>query len=136
MEQVIPAIEAVVAERGGPQEFFEVNADGRLVNLFVAIDDATAAVAYVYLDGVLQAPAPPRTGASGFTFSSEDVEFDPDRVLARVADELPGSSITRFVLLGAPGPPLRLEAIVTSRQGGVIAVALAPDGEVLEVEPI
>lgn len=136
VDRIDDAVDAVVDELGPDVEFFEINADRMLVNLFVAVDAGTAAVAYVFLDGELQPPAPPRTGASGFTFGPDELEFDADRVLARITDELPGSTVTTFVLLGTPEGGVRREVLVQSRQGGVLAVEVGPDGAVLAVDPL
>ena len=51
--EIAPAIAALEAELGGPQQYFEINATPQLVNLFVA-DAATAAVTpFVYVGGSL-----------------------------------------------------------------------------------
>jgi hypothetical protein len=109
VSDIRPAIEAVEAELGAGQEFFEVTANEQVVNLFVAVDDATAAVPYVYLDGELQPPAPTLTGASGFTFTADAVDFDEDSILDAVSEELPESTIERVQHRGRRGwrRPLR-----------------------------
>ncbi len=134
--QIRPAIAAVEADLGGSQEYFEVNADGRLVNVFVATDDGATATAYVYLDGELGPPAPPREVAGGLTFDAQALDFDPGRVLTQVAEELPDSTIERFVVLGAATGVVRYEVLVQSRQGGRLAVIVGLDGSVLAVETL
>ena len=131
-----PAIEAVEAELGEGQQFFEVNATAQLVNLFVAVDDATSAVPYIFFDGVLQPPAPALAVESGFTFGADAVDFDTDTVLSSVADELPESTIEGFAIEGGDGGIVRYLVSTRSPQGGVLAVTVAPDGAVLEVDPL
>lgn len=133
VELIAPAVEAVEAELGGPQEYFEINADERLVNLFVAADDGSSVVPYLYLDGELQAPAPSQPVAQGVTFSFDAVEFDPDTVLDRVAVDLPTATLRRFVVLVGPEGAVRYEVFVQSVQGGQLAVLVTGDGEVLGV---
>ena len=53
IEDIGPALDAIEAELGAGQQFFEVNATPQLVNLFVAVDDATSAVPYIFVDGDL-----------------------------------------------------------------------------------
>jgi hypothetical protein len=136
VSDIRPAIEAVEAELGAGQEFFEVTANAQVVNLFVAVDDATAAVPYVYLDGELQPPAPTLTGASGFTFVADAVDFDEDSILDAVSEELPESTIEVFSIEGGDGGIVRYVALMRSDVGGVLEVTLAPDGAVLAVDPL
>ena len=131
-----PAIEAVEAELGAGQQFFEVNATAQLVNVFVAVDDATSAVPYIYFDGELQPPAPALAVESGFTFTADAVDFDADTVLDSIADELPESTIEGFAIEGGEGGIVRYLVSARSVQGGVLAVTVAPDGAVLEVDPL
>ena len=131
-----PAIEAIEAELGPNQEFFEITANKLVTNLFVAVDDATAAVPYVYLDGELQPPAPTLTGASGFTFTADDLDFDEDTVLDAVSEELTGSTIEAFSIEGGDGGVVRYVVSTLSPEGGRLDVTVASDGTVLEVDPL
>lgn len=131
-----PAIEAVEAELGAGQQYFEVTANELVTNLFVAVDDATAAVPYVYLDGELQPPAPKLTGASGFTFSADAVDFDEDAVLVSVGEELTDSMIEAFSIEGGAGGTVRYVVSTLSPEGGRLDVTVAPDGTVIEVDPL
>ena len=131
-----PAIEAVEAELGAGQQFFEVTANELVTNLFVAVDEATAAIPYVYLDGELQPPAPTLTGASGFTFSADAVDFDEDTVLDAVAEELTESTIEAFSIEAGAGGVVRYVVSTLSPEGGRLDVTVAADGTVLEVDPL
>ena len=134
--EIRPAIEAVEAELGAGQEFFEVTANELVVNLFVAVDGATAAVPYVYLDGELQPPAPALTGASGFTFTADAVDFDEDTVLDAVGEELTESTVEAFSIEGGDGGVVRYVVSTLSPEGGRLDVTVAADGTVLEVDPL
>jgi hypothetical protein len=131
-----PAIEAVEAELGAGQEYFEVTANQQVVNLFIAVDGATAAVPYVYLDGELQPPAPTLTGASGFTFTAAAVDFDEDTILDAVSEQLPASTIESLSIEGGEGGVVRYVVSTLSPEGGRLDVTVAPDGAVLEVDPV
>ncbi len=136
IDDIVPAIEAVEAELGAGQQFFEVNATAQLVNVFVATDEGTAALPYIYFDGELQPPAPALSVESGFTFAADAVDFDEDTVLDAVADELQASVIEGFAIEGGDGGIVRYLVSTRSPQGGVLAVTVAPDGAVLEVDPL
>ena len=136
VDDIVPAIEAVEAELGAGQEFFEVNATSQLVNIFVAADGATLAVPYIYFEGELQPPAPGLPVESGFTFGADAVDFDEDTVLDGVSDEVPKSTIEGFSIEGGDGGIVRYLVSTRSAQGGVLAVTVTGDGLVLEVDPV
>lgn len=130
------AVDAVEAEMGAGQDYFEVTATQQLTNVFVAIDDATAAVPYLFVDGELQPPAPTLTGASGFTFSADAIDFDEDSVLDAVTRELPDASIESLSVEGGDGGTVRYVVSVRSEVGGSLDVTVGPDGSVLAVEAL
>lgn len=134
--EIAVAVEALESFLGGPQEYFEINADHRLVNLFVATDDGTTATAYLFVAGEIQPPAPPRPVEAGATFTADQIEFDPDTVLGRVADELPGSELSAFVIVVGPTGAVRYEVLARSAQGGVLAVEVTATGAVVGVETL
>lgn len=135
VESVDDAIQAVETELGAPQQFFEVTSNAQFVNVFVAVDDATAAVAYAFFDGELQPPAPEQDGASGQTFTADDVDFDPDLVLSGVASELPTSDVDAISVYGdGAGATYVLRA--TSGRGGFLDIVVGPQGQVFSVDPV
>ena len=134
VDQIAPAVAAVEAELGGPQQFFEVNATPQAVNLFVATDGATEVTPYVYVGGEL-APAAEPAGAEGPTFGADALTFDPATVLDAIGAELPGSEVTIFSVAGGPGGAVQYTATVQSGEGGALDVVLGPDGSVQSVMP-
>ena len=119
VDQIAPAIAAVEAELGGPQQYFEINATPQVVNLFVATDGATMVVPYVYVGGELASPAEPTT-AEGATFVADAVTFDPATILDGVTDELPDSDVVLFSIVGGPGGAVQYGATVQSDEGGTL----------------
>ena len=134
VELVDPAVAAVEADLGGPQDYFEINVTGTTVNLFVADDDGTHVTAYTYLGGELLPPDEPKD-ASGATFRADAIAFDPDSIFDAVVDELGDPLITRFVIVGGPGGAVQYAATVLSEQGGQLDVLLGPDGTIQGVDP-
>lgn len=132
IELIGEAIAAVEAALGGPQRYFEVNATPTLVNLFVAVDDATAAVAYTFIGGVLGEPAEQKE-ASGPTFAAADVAFDPRRVLANVVGSLPTSNYRAFSVLGADtggADSVRYVVVIESADGQGLQVFVDGNGAI------
>lgn len=130
--EIAPAIEALEAELGGPQDYFEVFADLDKVALWVATEDATVAVPYVWADGELSPVTDAGGDAAGETFTADDaLDFDADTILATVLDDL-GDNVTKFSIIGGPGDIVRYSAIVESDRGGVLEVVVDDDGTILE----
>lgn len=135
VSDVAAALDAVELELGEEQEFFEVTANDQFTNIFVAVDEGTAAVAYAYVDGELQPPAPKQTGAEGLTFDRDDVDFDPDLVTSGVRADLPESDVDAISIYG-DGVGATYVLAVTSPSGGFLDVVVGPDGQVFSVDPV
>lgn len=126
------AIAALEAKLGAAQQYFEINATAKLVNVFVALNDGKVAQPWVYLDGELSSTE--GQSASGFTFVKGAVDFDPGKVLSQVQTQLPQSQPDVFFIEGGEGGTVRYSVAVTSPQGGQLVVVVAGDGKVLSVE--
>lgn len=135
VDDVFAAIDAVEAERGAGQRYFEVTANAQFTNVFVAVDDATAAIAYAFVDGELQPPAPKQTGAEGATFAASDVAFDPALVLSGVTGDLPNSQVDAISVYG-DGIGATYVLAATSEVGGFLDIVVGPEGQVLSVDPL
>jgi hypothetical protein len=129
------AIDAVEDELGSDQRFFEVTANAQFANVFVAVDGATAALPFTFVDGVLQPPAPKQVGAEGETFARADVSFDPALVVAGVEDELPETSVDAISVYG-DGVGATYVLAATSPSGGFLDIVVGPEGRVLSVDPV
>ena len=134
VEEIGAAITALEAQLGGPQQYFEVNATSKLVNLFVSLNDGAIAQPWVYLGGQLTSQE--GQAAGGGTFAATDLDFDPATVLSKVLTELPGATIESFYINGDGKGNVQYGALVTSAQGGGLDVLLGPNGEILAVDPV
>jgi hypothetical protein len=130
------AVEAVDAELGGPQSYFEVTATPQLTNVFVAIDEATAAVPYVFLDGVLEAPGPTLQDVVGNTFTADVLTFDESVLLGRIAAEIPSADIESVSIEGGRDGTVRYVVSARSDEGGLLDIVVGPDGAIQSVEPV
>ena len=132
MDQIDDAVTALETKLGAKQQFFEINATAKLVNLIVALNDGKVADDWVYLDGELSSTE--GSPATGFTFDSSALDFDPDKVLSRIQAELPQSTADLFFIEGGQGGTVRYSVAVTSSQGGQLIVVVGPDGAVKSVD--
>ena len=135
LDQIAPAIAAVEAELGGPQQYFEINATPQVVNLFVATDDATTVTPYVYVGGELASTGRAGDGGGG------DVRGRRARRSTRrrsstgspTSCRTPTSCCSRSS--AARAAPCSTRPTVQSEAGGTLEVVLDPDGTVRSVDP-
>jgi hypothetical protein len=127
------AVSALEARLGAPQQYFEINATSKLVNLIVSLNDGKIAQPWVYLDGELSSAE--GQAATGFSFDASALDFDPGTVLSKVQAELPKSSPDLFFVEGGQGGIVQYSVEVTSSQGGQLVVVVGPDGTVRSVDP-
>ncbi len=134
VDRVDDAIFALETFYRAPQDYFEISATDERLSLIVAVDDATAAEqAFWSVDGGLVEPEAVGP-ASGATFRSSALDFDPDDVLTRIDDELPDADIVDFAITGGPDGSVIYDASVRSEQGGTLLVRLGRDGQILGVQ--
>ena len=134
LDQIEPAIAALEAQLGAPQEYFEINATARLINLFVALNNGAVAQPWLYLERTLSSTE--GVPASGGTFSSLAVDFDPAVILSTVLTELPGISIESFYIHGDGQGNILYGVLAVSDKGGGLDVVLGVDGSVKSVDPV
>ena len=91
-------------------------------------------MAYVYVDGVLQDPAPQQP-AEGLFFERSDVQFDPDLIVSNVAGELPDSMVDAISIYGT-GAGAAYVLAATSSVGGFLDIEVGPTGQIFAVDPV
>lgn len=128
------AIEALEAELGGPQTYFEVNATARVVNLFVALNDEQLVQPWLYVDGELTSQD--GQAASGGTFTGDDLDFVPTEVLTKVRAEVPDAILESFYVNGDGAGNLQYGVLTSAQCGGGLDVVVGPDGAVKSVDPV
>lgn len=113
--------------------YFEINATPELVNIYVATDEATSAVGFVYDEDGLSEPVSPRD-ASGSTVKWSEIDKDIAKtaVYERVVESLPNSRLSRFVIGRDPDfGQLTYRVIMISASGGELAAYVEPSGKII-----
>ena len=128
------AIVDLEVELGGPQEYFEINATARLVNLWVSLNDGALAQPWLWTNGDLSSGD--GDDASGGTFVAADLDFDPDLVLTQVRDEVPDSIIETFYVHGDGTGNVQYSVLTSALCGGGLDVIVGPEGDVRSVDPV
>jgi hypothetical protein len=131
---ITTAIDALETKLGGAQQYFEINATARIVNLFVALNDGKVAQPWVWVDGELTSKE--GQAASGGTFVAADLDYDPAAVLSQVRAKVPEAILESFYVNGN-GQGGTLYGVLASAQcGGGLDVVVGPDGAVKSVDPV
>jgi hypothetical protein len=134
VDQIAVAIDALEAQLGAGQQYFEANATARVVNLFVALNGATKAQAWAYVDGELSSRE--AQAASGGTFTKADLDFVPSEVLAQVRDQIPDAILESFYVHGDGKGNTEYGVLTSAQCGGGLDVVVGPDGAVKSVDPV
>ena len=119
---------------GGDIEFFEINAVPHAVNVFVALNGATVAQQYVYVDGVLSAGQ--GQSASGGTFTADQLAFDPTTVFSTIRGQLPETILQTFYVNGDGQGNVKYAVLAVAQCGGALDIVVGPDGEIISVDPL
>ncbi len=128
------AVADLEAKLGGPQQYFEINATARLVNLWVALNDGKLAQPWLWVDGDLSSED--GKAASGGTFAAADMDFDPDAVLTKIRDEVPDAILETFYVHGDSKGAVQYSVLTSAQCGGGLDVVVGPDGAVKSVDPV
>ena len=134
VDLIEPALRAVQDEVGGDIEFFEINAMPHAVNVFVALNGATVAQQYVYVDGVLSAGQ--GQSASGGTFTADQLAFDPTTVFSTIRGQLPETILQTFYVNGDGQGNVKYAVLAVAQCGGALDIVVGPDGEIISVDPL
>jgi hypothetical protein len=132
--EILVAIDALEAKLGGPQQYFEVNATAKVVNLFVALNGATVAQAWLYADGTLTSKAGQK--AKGGTFTKADLDFQADKVFATVRRQIPEAILETFYVNGDGKGHVQYGVLTSAQCGGGLDVVVGPTGVVKSVNPV
>ena len=139
VQDIAPAVAALEASLGGPQDYFELDATVLGVTLWVAgtaadDDGATTATPYLYVGGEVASNGAAQP-AEGQTFTAaQALTFDADRVLDDVAGDLAGSTIDSFSIVGSADSGVQFAVVVVSDRGGEISVQVDGQGRVLAAD--
>lgn len=121
-------------ELGAPQQYFEVNATARLVNLWVALNDGSLAQPWVWVDGELSSED--GQAAGGGTFTAADVDFDAATLLDPVRAEVPDAILETFYVHGDGEGNVQYSLLTSAQCGGGLDVVIGADGSVKSVDPV
>lgn len=131
---IATALADLEAELGGPQEYFEVNATARVVNMFVALNGGQVAQPWLWVDGELSSKE--GSPASGGTFVTADLDLDPDTVFATVREEIPDAILETFYVHGDGEGNVQYGLLTSAQCGGGLDIVVGPDGAVKSVDPV
>ena len=121
------AVAAVEAQRGGPQQYTEINAFNQGVNVFVSTGNGSE-LAYIYTKGALQAPGSPEQ-ASGTPFTTVGASLDiGPRLLTDVKKRLPEVVPVSIALVQRPDAGVVWDVGVLGEKGGKIDMLYTPAG--------
>lgn len=128
------AITDLEAKLGGHQQYFEVNATARLVNIFVALNNGTVAQSWAWVDGALTSQE--GKAASGGTFTAANLDFDPSHIFDDTRKQVPQAIIETFYVHGDGKGNVQYGLLSSARCGGGLDVTVSPAGKVKTVMPV
>ncbi len=128
------AIAALEQQFGGAQQYFEINATARVVNLFVALNDAKVAQPWLWVDGELSSKE--GQAASGGTFAAADMDYESDKVLSQIRSKVPEAILESFYVNGNGTGSTLYGVLATAQCGGGLDIVVGPTGAVKSVDPV